>query len=95
MDNVVGMGVPSKYLALPVASFGRAETVTLNRARRDRPHRTKNVRNKLSRGVRSPRVNAVEAGASPNEIFILNRLMSAGKISDGIGVGGGSGWEMR
>ena len=66
--NDVGIGNPSKYLLLPVASFGTAATVTLNRARRVSPHRTKKERNSVSRGVRRPRANAAVAGATPKEI---------------------------
>lgn len=53
---------------LPVASFGRVDTVTLNRARRIRPERTKNVRRIWSTGVRRPMAKAAEAGAAPKEI---------------------------
>lgn len=35
-----GMGVPSKYFDLPVASLGNMLTVTLKRASRVRPHKT-------------------------------------------------------
>lgn len=35
-----GIGVPSKYLDLPLASFGSIATVTLNRASRVSPQRT-------------------------------------------------------
>ena len=66
--NDVGIGVPSKYLLLPVLSFGREETVTLKRARRVRPQRTKKERRRVSRGVRRPRANAQTAGAKPKEI---------------------------
>lgn len=62
------MGVPSKYLLLPVLSFGREETVTLKRARRVSPQRTKKERNRLSSGVRRPRAKAHDAGATPKEI---------------------------
>jgi len=62
------MGVPSKYLLFPVASLGRAETVTLKRARRVRPQRTKKERRSVSRGVRRPRAKAQTAGATPKEI---------------------------
>ena len=65
----VGIGVPSKYLLLPVLSFGREETVTLKRARRVSPHRTKKERNKVSMGVRRPRAKAHAAGATPKEIW--------------------------
>lgn len=70
MKSVVGMGVPSKYLDFPVASFGRDETVTLNRARRESPQRTKKASRRLSRGVRIPRVNATAEGATPKEIYV-------------------------
>ena len=65
----VGIGVPSKYLLLPLASLGSTETVTLNRASRVRPQRTKNVRQSVSRTDRKPMVNATMAGATPNEIY--------------------------
>lgn len=68
MESVVGIGVPSKYLDLPVASLGSDCTVTLKRARRERPQRTKNVRRTVSRKVRKPRAKAQEAGAIPKEI---------------------------
>ena len=68
MPRLVGMGVPSKYFDLPVASLGRVETVTLNRARRVRPQRTKKERRRVSRGVRRPRAKAAEAGATPKDI---------------------------
>jgi hypothetical protein len=68
MPNEVGIGVPSKYLLFPVLSFGNEETVTLKRARRVKPQRTKNERRRLSRGVRRPRANAAAAGATPNDI---------------------------
>ncbi|KAI4290211.1 MAG: hypothetical protein L6R35_000500, partial [Caloplaca aegaea] len=65
---LLGIGVPSKYLDLPVLSLGREETVTLKRARRVRPQRTKKARRRLSSGVRRPRAKAAEAGATPKEI---------------------------
>ena len=68
MPKEVGIGVPSKYLLLPVLSFGREDTVTLKRARRVSPQRTKKERNKVSSGVRSPRAKAQAAGATPKEI---------------------------
>ncbi len=68
MLKLEGMGKPSKYLDLPVASLGREETVTLKRARRVRPQRTKKERRRVSRGVRRPRAKAQEAGATPKEI---------------------------
>ena len=64
----VGMGVPSKYFDLPVASLGSMATVTFKRARRVRPQRTKKVRRRWSRGVRRPRAKAALAGATPKEI---------------------------
>ena len=68
MPSVVGMGVPSKYLDLPVASLGRELTVTLKRARRVSPQRTKKVRSSVSRGVRRPREKAQTEGAMPKDI---------------------------
>lgn len=68
MPNVVGIGVPSKYLDLPVLSLGRTATVTLNRANRVRPQRTKNANRRWSTRVRAPRANAHAAGARPKEI---------------------------
>ena len=65
------MGKPSKYLDLPELSFGREETVTLKRARRVRPQRTKKARARLSSGVRRPRAKAATAGATPKEIYSL------------------------
>lgn len=67
MPKLVGIGVPSKYLDLPVASLGTEATVTLKRARRVRPHRTKKERRSVSRGVRRPRANAQTAGETPKE----------------------------
>jgi hypothetical protein len=67
MDNEVGIGVPSKYLLFPVASFGTFATVMLKRASRVRPQRTKNVRKMWSAGVRRPMANAAAAGESPKE----------------------------
>lgn len=69
-NRVVGIGVPSKYLDFPVASFGRAATVTLKRARRVRPQRTKKVRKRWSTGVRRPIAKATAAGATPKEIWV-------------------------
>ena len=68
MPIVVGIGVPSKYAAFPDASFGTVAAVTLKRARRDKPQRTKKERSKLSTGVRSPNENAATAGEIPKEI---------------------------
>lgn len=69
MHKLVGMGVPSKYLDFPVASLGTFATVTLKRARRVRPQRTKNESKSWSRGVRSPRANAQTAGETPKETY--------------------------
>jgi anti-sigma factor RsiW len=63
----VGIGVPSKYFDFPVASLGNACTVTLKRARRVRPQRTKKVRKRWSTGVRRPIAKAAAAGETPNE----------------------------
>jgi len=68
IDSDVGIGVPSKYFDFPVASFGKLDTVTLKRARRMRPQRTKKVSRAWSTGVRRPMANAAEAGAAPKEI---------------------------
>ena len=67
--NDVGIGKPSKYLLLPVASLGTAATVTLKRARRVRPLRTKKERARVSKGVRRPSANAAVAGATPKDIY--------------------------
>jgi hypothetical protein len=66
----VGIGVPSKYFDLPVASLGSIATVTLKRARRVRPQRTKKVSRMWSSGVRRPREKAAAAGATPKDIYI-------------------------
>ena len=77
MANEVGMGVPSKYLDFPDESLGREETVTLKRARRVRPQRTKKARRRVSRGVRRPRAKAQTAGETPNDICgVGERLVS-------------------
>jgi len=64
---VVGIGVPSKYFDFPDSSLGNVATVTLKRAKRGIPQRTKNVRRKWSNGDRIPIANAIAVGASPNE----------------------------
>lgn len=69
MARVVGMGVPSKYFDLPLLSFGKTATVTLNRARRVNPQRTKKARKRWSSDVRIPRAKAAAAGARPKEIY--------------------------
>jgi hypothetical protein len=73
---VVGIGVPSKYFDFPDASLGRVCTVTLKRASRVRPQRTKNVRRRWSIGVRRPIANAAAAGATPNDTYTLVNLIS-------------------
>jgi hypothetical protein len=69
IDRVVGMGVPSKYLDFPVLSFGKSATVTLKRASRVRPHRTKKVRRRWSTGVRMPIAKAAAAGETPKDTW--------------------------
>jgi hypothetical protein len=66
------MGVPSKYLAFPDASLGMEVAVTLKRARRVRPQRTKKARQRWSRGVRMPIAKARAAGETPKEIFCFH-----------------------
>ncbi|KAL9010767.1 MAG: hypothetical protein Q9173_004334 [Seirophora scorigena] len=78
MPRLLGMGVPSKYLDLPVLSLGREETVTLKRARRVRPQRTKKARRRVSSGVRRPSAKAAEAGATPKEICIAVKRQEVG-----------------
>ena len=63
----VGIGVPSKYFDLPVASLGRTDTVTLKRARRVRPQRMKKASRRWSTGVRTPIAKAAAAGETPKE----------------------------
>lgn len=46
--------------------------MTLKRARRVKPQRTKKERRRVSRGVRRPRAKAQEAGATPKEICKTN-----------------------
>ena len=67
--SVVGIGVPSKYAALPVASLGMSLAVTLKRASLVSPQRTKKARQRWSSGVRKPIANATIAGETPNEIW--------------------------
>ena len=67
--KLVGAGKPSKYFDLPVASFGKEETVTLKRARRVRAQRTKKDRNSVSSVLRRPSAKAEAAGATPKETF--------------------------
>ncbi|KAL9003765.1 MAG: hypothetical protein Q9188_003370 [Gyalolechia gomerana] len=76
MHRLVGMGVPSKYFDFPVASLGREETVTLKRARRVRPQRTKKARKRVSSGVRRPRAKAETAGATPKDIYFVQHKAS-------------------
>ena len=47
-------------------------TVTLKRARRVRPQRTKKERKAVSAAVRRPREKATAAGATPNEIWVVS-----------------------
>lgn len=68
MPKLVGIGRPSKYFALPLASLGTFPVVTLKRANLARPARTKQVRRSWSRGVRKPTAKAHIAGATPKEI---------------------------
>ncbi len=70
MHRLEGIGVPSKYLLLPVASLGKAATVTLKRASRVRPQRTKNDRKRVSRVVRRPSAKAQMAGDTPKDIYV-------------------------
>jgi hypothetical protein len=70
MHMVVGIGVPSKYLDFPELSLGKDWTVTLKRARRVKPQRTKKARRRWSIGVRRPMEKAVTAGATPKDIYI-------------------------
>lgn len=77
IPSVVGMGVPSKYFDFPDLSLGRTATVTLKRARRVRPQRTKIVRRMWSMGVRRPRAKAAAAGATPNDICAWSLVMSS------------------
>lgn len=74
--KVVGIGVPSKYCALPLASLGIVAAVTLNRARRVSPQRMKNPRHRWSAGVRMPMANAITAGETPNEICLREENVS-------------------
>jgi hypothetical protein len=67
----MGIGVPSKYFDLPVASLGTMATVTLKRARRVRPQRTKKARRRWSTGVRRPRLKAAAAGPTPKETWCI------------------------
>lgn len=67
--SVVGIGVPSKYLDLPVLSLGSTDAVTLNRASRATPQRTKKARRRWSTQLRTPKANATDAGATPNETW--------------------------
>jgi len=76
IDSDVGMGVPSKYLLLPVASLGTLATVILKRARRVRPQRTKKVRKRWSTGVRSPIAKAAAAGETPKDTKSANESSS-------------------
>ena len=74
MPKDVGIGVPSKYLLFPVLSLGKEETVTLKRARRVNPHKTKKERRSVSVAERKPRAKAHTAGATPNDIYSDRQL---------------------
>ena len=67
--SVVGIGNPSKYFALPVASLGNEAAVTLKRASRDNPERRKKPRISVSTVVRRPRTYANAEGATPNDTY--------------------------
>jgi hypothetical protein len=67
--SVEGVGSPSKYFDLPVASFGMSATVALKRARRARAQQVKQVSMTVSSHVRRPTANASTAGATPKEIY--------------------------
>jgi len=71
MPREVGVGRPSKYLALPLASLGTLSVVMLKRARRRRPQRAKEVRRKWSKGVRMPIATDATAGETQKEICIV------------------------
>ena len=66
--RLVGIGKPSKYLDLPLASFGTWATVALKRARRAMPQQMKPVKMSVSAFVRIPITHAQNAGATPKEI---------------------------
>lgn len=68
MLRLVGIGKPSKYAAFPLLSLGTLPVVTLKRANRASPARTKKVRKSWSNGVLIPMANAVAAGATPKDI---------------------------
>lgn len=74
--RLVGVGRPSKYFDLPVASFGTIATVALKRARRARPQQMKQVRMTVSNHVRKPTANASTAGATQKEIYRFMDLAS-------------------
>ncbi len=68
--------MPSKYFDFPVASLGRAWTVTLKRARRVKPQSTKKVRIKWSTGVRKPIAKAAAAGETPNDTYFCQHILA-------------------
>lgn len=76
MPSEVGVGRPSKYFALPEASWGTLPAVTLKRARRRRPHRAKEVRKNWSSGVRRPIARAAAAGETQKEIWRVECVRS-------------------
>ena len=64
------------------------DAVTLNRARRVRPHSTKTVNRTVSAVVRSPMVNATQAGARPKEICSTDQMVSLSvRLGKGVGCG--------
>lgn len=67
--RLVGVGSPSKYFDLPVASFGMIAAVALKRARRARPQQVKQARMTVSNNDRKPTANASAAGATQKEIY--------------------------
>jgi hypothetical protein len=79
----MGIGVPSKYCDLPVASLGTMATVTLKRARRVRPQRTKKVRRRWSTGVRRPRLKAAAAGPTPKDTWDTVLVAELGEGPEG------------
>jgi hypothetical protein len=79
-NNDEGIGSPSKYLDFPLASAGMRATVALNLASRARPHDTNHNKQMVSSGVRSPRVKARMAGATPKEMRSARESISCPSI---------------
>lgn len=88
IESEVGIGVPSKYLLLPLASLGTLATVMLKRARRVRPQSTKKVRKRWSAGVRMPIAKAATAGETPNETYIYHQFSFSCILAFGPDAGG-------